>query len=366
MEPAGARAWLRDAVFYEVYPQSFYDSNGDGIGDLPGITAKLDYIRWLGCNALWINPCFVSPFRDAGYDIADYRHVAPRYGTDEDLVQLFRAAHGKGMRVLLDLVPGHTSDEHPWFRESARPQPNAFTNRYIWTDSAWHVPEHLRCVTGRFDRDGNYVTNFFSSQPALNYGFAHITQPWQLPPDHPDCRATRQAIWEVMCFWLDRGCDGFRVDMADSLVKEDDDKKVTAQLWQELRSLLDQTYPATVLASEWSDPARALACGFDVDFYLDHEDNGYHALFRLRESGTGRDISFFGPGGQGDIGLFTADYLRRYEASRNLGSIGFITGNHDTARLRRFLDETGMKLAFAFLFTMPGVPFLYYGDEIGM
>lgn len=114
--------WLHDAVFYEIYPQTFFDSNGDGIGDIPGITAKLPYIASLGCNALWLNPCFVSPFGDAGYDVADYCRVAPRYGTNEDLAALFAAAHDRGMHVLLDLVPGHTSIEHPWFKEAAGPR----------------------------------------------------------------------------------------------------------------------------------------------------------------------------------------------------------------------------------------------------
>ena len=113
-----AATWLKNAVFYEIYPQSFYDSNNDGIGDINGITEKLDYIKDLGCNALWINPCFDSPFKDAGYDVRDYKKVAPRYGTNEDLVNLFEAAHKKGIHVLLDLVAGHTSEEHPWFRES--------------------------------------------------------------------------------------------------------------------------------------------------------------------------------------------------------------------------------------------------------
>ncbi len=116
-------AWLENARFYEVYPQSFADSNGDGIGDIPGITGKLDYIAALGCNALWINPCFDSPFKDAGYDVRDYTQVAPRYGTNDDLIALFEAAHRRGMHVLLDLVPGHTSEEHPWFQASSRPNP---------------------------------------------------------------------------------------------------------------------------------------------------------------------------------------------------------------------------------------------------
>jgi maltose alpha-D-glucosyltransferase/alpha-amylase len=109
--------WLENAVFYEIYPQSFYDTNGDGIGDFEGIIQKLDYIKDLGCNALWINPCFDSPFKDAGYDVRDYKKTAPRYGTNEDLKRLFAEAHRRGIRVLLDLVPGHTSEEHPWFKE---------------------------------------------------------------------------------------------------------------------------------------------------------------------------------------------------------------------------------------------------------
>ncbi|HWQ21838.1 MAG TPA: alpha-amylase family glycosyl hydrolase, partial [Clostridia bacterium] len=149
-------AWLRDAVFYEVYPQSFCDTNGDGIGDIEGIISKLDYIRSLGCNAIWINPCFVSPFKDGGYDVADYKTVAPRYGTNDDLCRLFAAAHASGIRTLLDLVPGHTSDEHPWFQKSLLPFTNEYTNRYIWTDSAWTAPRDFHCVSGRFNRNGNY------------------------------------------------------------------------------------------------------------------------------------------------------------------------------------------------------------------
>lgn len=358
--------WLSDAFFYEVYPQSFCDTNGDGVGDINGITSKLDYISSLGCNALWLNPCFVSPFRDGGYDVADYQMVAPRYGTNDDLYRLFARAHDIGMHVLLDLVPGHTSDQHPWFQQSALPSANPYSNRYIWTDSVWRIPRDLRCVSGNFDRNGNYVVNFFSTQPALNYGFAHITEQWQLPASHPDCLATRDAMKQVMRFWLGQGCDGFRVDMADSLVKNDDGKEATAAIWRDVRTMLDQEYPQAALVSEWSDPVRALAAGFHADFYLDHEDNGYHALFRRTDPATGASASFFGSEGHGDVSIFVQDYLRRYQESRQFGYISFVTGNHDTPRMRRLLDENQLKLAYAFLFTMPGVPFLYYGDEIGM
>lgn len=123
--------WLDNAVFYEIYPQSFNDTNADGIGDFQGIIEKLDYIKELGCNAIWINPCFLSPFGDAGYDVADYCRVAPRYGTNEDLKRVFEEAHKRDMHVLLDLVPGHTSVEHPWFKESMKADRNEFTDRYV-------------------------------------------------------------------------------------------------------------------------------------------------------------------------------------------------------------------------------------------
>ena len=173
-----AATWLSDAVFYEIYPQSFYDSNGDGIGDLNGIREKLDYIKSLGCNSLWINPCYDSPFKDAGYDVRDYRKVAARYGTNEDLIQLFNAAHEKGIRVLLDLVPGHTSEEHPWFLESKKAERNEYSDRYIWTDFWICGAQGMPYISGESERSGAYILNFFKCQPALNYGFLHRTEPW--------------------------------------------------------------------------------------------------------------------------------------------------------------------------------------------
>ncbi|MCH3973395.1 MAG: alpha-amylase family glycosyl hydrolase [Oscillospiraceae bacterium] len=357
--------WLNDAVFYEIYPQSFYDSNGDGIGDINGIAEKLEYIQWLGCNALWINPCFDSPFRDAGYDVRDYKKVAARYGSNEDLYRLFRAAHEKGIHVLLDFVPGHTSEEHPWFRESARPQKNAYSGRYIWTNSAWDIPQPYRFVSGRADRNGSYLINFFSTQPALNYGFGKVTALWQSPCNAPECAATREAMKDVLRFWLDHGCDGFRVDMADSLVKDDDSKKsATGAIWRSVREMLDREYPQAALVSEWSNPQLALSYGFHCDFYLNHPGNGYYTLFRDNENG--RQRSFFSAKGKGDITRFLSDYLPKYRNTRKKGFISFITCNHDTPRMSRDFTPRELALAYSFLFLMPGVPFLYYGDEIGM
>ena len=163
--------WLDNAIFYEIYPQTFRDSNADGIGDFQGILEKLDYVRDLGCNAIWLNPCFASPFGDAGYDVADYYRAAPRYGTNEDLKRLFEEAHRRGIRVLLDLVPGHTSWEHPWFKASMEAERNEFTDRYVWTDDIWERPEGMDCLRGISQRNGACAVNFFSNQPALNYGY---------------------------------------------------------------------------------------------------------------------------------------------------------------------------------------------------
>lgn len=157
-----APEWLNNAVFYEIYPQSFKDTNGDGIGDINGIITKLGYIKELGCNAIWLNPCFQSPFGDAGYDVEDYYTVAPRYGTNADLIHLFDEVHKYGMHIILDLVPGHTSVTHKWFVQSAKAEENEFSDRYIWTDSIWEEPEGMGCIRGISGRDGSCAVNFFT------------------------------------------------------------------------------------------------------------------------------------------------------------------------------------------------------------
>ncbi len=189
--------WLDNAVFYEIYPQSFMDSNSDGIGDFNGITGKLDYIQELGCNSIWMNPCFASPFGDAGYDVADYYRTAPRYGTNDDLKRLFDEVHKRGMHILLDLVPGHTSVEHPWFLESMKAETNAYTDRYVWTDHVWESPEGMGFLRGISGRNGSCAVNFYSCQPALNYGYYKPERPWQQPMDAPGPKATVEALKEI-------------------------------------------------------------------------------------------------------------------------------------------------------------------------
>ena len=363
--------WLSDAVFYEIYPQSFLDTNGDGIGDIPGIIEKLDYILGLGCNALWLNPCFDSPFRDAGYDVRDYKKVAPRYGTNDDLIRLFDEAHRRGMHVLLDLVAGHTSEEHPWFVDSAASADGPYADRYIWTDYCFGNSDGLHFVGGESPRNGCYILNFFKCQPALNYGFLHPTQPWQKGMDDPAPVATREALKDVMRFWLDQGCDGFRVDMAASLVKKDDSTHSgTRAVWREIRAMLDREYPDARLVAEWGWPPEALddGRGFHMDFMLSgYAETGYRPLTRDYENGGCPDNTYFRRDAPDrDIRRFLHDYLPWYEATKGKGYISLITGNHDIRRIGWKLGDKELKLAYAFLFTMPGVPFLYYGDEIGM
>jgi maltose alpha-D-glucosyltransferase/alpha-amylase len=367
-------AWLEDAIFYQVYPQSFYDSNADGIGDLPGLIHKLDYLQSLGVTALWVNPCFDSPFQDAGYDVSDYYRVAPRYGSNEDLRALFTEARQRGMRVLLDLVPGHTSTEHPWFKASSQPRPNAYSDWYIWTGSAWEwdVPGQ-RVVSGFAERDASYLANFFYFQPALNYGFANPdpAKPWQQPVDAPGPRQVRAEMRKVMRFWLEMGASGFRVDMAGSLVKNDPDFREIKRLWQEMRTWLDRKYPEAVLVSEWSNPTVAIAAGFHMDFLLPFGTPGWGTLFRKPYTpGPARDpygFSFFDRSGHGNIREFLDNYLQHYVPTRGRGLIAFPTGNHDvTPRLSISRDAEDIKLIYLMLLAMPGVPFIYYGDEIGM
>jgi maltose alpha-D-glucosyltransferase/alpha-amylase len=357
--------WLRHAVFYQIYPQSFCDTNGDGIGDIPGVIRKLDYVRSLGCNAIWLNPVFVSPFQDAGYDVADYCKVAPRYGTNADLKRLFRVARKKGIRVILDLVPGHTSIQHPWFKESCKPVRNKYWDYYIWTRDCWEQGGGVTTVNGFCDHDGNYVTNFFWCQPALNFGFAKPDpdKPWQRRSDDPAIRPVREEMKKVIRFWLDAGASGFRCDMSASLVKGKGGEKATGQFWREVRAMLDRDYPEAMLVSECSNAPLSIAGGFHVDFLL---HCGFEpSVFRELVGGWG-DPRFFERTGGGDPSVLRdvyADFLRR---TKSKGYMAFITGNHDVFRIRKRRTIRDVELVFAFVLTMPGVPFIYYGDEIGM
>jgi maltose alpha-D-glucosyltransferase/alpha-amylase len=359
----GPRSWLRDAVLYQIYPQSFADANGDGIGDLAGVVDRLDYLAWLGVTAIWLNPCFVSPFRDAGYDISDYFTIAPRYGTNDDLVRLVEQARRREIRVMLDLVVGHTSDQHPWFLAAAD---DPGDDRYIWS------PEPTpSTVAGPGRRGGYFVKNFYPCQPALNFGYARPdpAEPWRQRVDDPAPQANRAMIRDVMAYWLGLGVAGFRCDMAYSLVKDDPDRAETAGVWREVRAWLDREHPTAALLSEWGQPTQALAAGFHADFYLHFNGPVLRSLWDDR-TGTVRDPAeppsppLLDPLGQGSLDTFTAAWTSVVGAD---GLVILPSANHDFTRLAA-TGRTAEQLAaaFALLLTLPTVPAIYYGDEIGM
>ncbi|MFT3875370.1 MAG: alpha-amylase family glycosyl hydrolase [Propioniciclava sp.] len=366
-------AWLADGVIYEIYPQSFADSNGDGIGDLRGVMEHLDYLSWLGVDTLWFNPCFASPFRDAGYDVSDYLRIAPRYGTNDDLVALVGAAKDRGIRVLLDLVAGHTSIEHPWFQHSANTPGD---DRYIWSarPGAGFVPSPG-------SRPGWYLKNFFDEQPALNFGYARLdpSEPWRQLPTEAGPQANEQALKDIIAFWLDRGVAGFRVDMAFSLVKDDPDLSATTALWSRVAAWVHEHYPDAALLPESDENVIATAGvrgGFDADFSLVIQRE-HSALFNDGTAGVlpwqdQAEPCYFDPHAEEADGLAA---LRRYLDlwQARLDEVGpgrlvvLPSADHDFTRLAGDgRTEQELAAAFTFLLTWGTVPSIYYGDEIGM
>ena len=353
--------WYENALFYEVYPISYKDTNGDGLGDLKGISSKLEYIKSLGFNSLWLNPFYLSPFMDGGYDVQDYFKVDPRFGTMNDFKNLIKKAHKLDMHIIIDLVPGHTSEKNELFLKSASPKRNKYSDMFIWNGNIWDYERPYILISGRHNRNASYMVNFFSCQPALNYGFKEIKYPWQLSYKDPKTFIVREYIKSVMLFWLDKGADGFRVDMADSLVKDDDDKEATIEVWNSIIPDVKKKYPDCFLVSEWSNPNRSLRAGFDSDFVLEHNDNFFHYLVRAKNTG---DIPVL-KGGNQDI--FRESLIRHIdEARNNNGYISIISGNHDTGRIASYLNDNELRNFYLMQYTLPGIPFLYYGDEIGL
>jgi len=371
--------WLNHAVIYQIYPQSFSDSNGDGIGDLQGIVDRLNYIESLGVDAIWLNPFFVSPFNDAGYDVADYYQVAPRYGTNEDFKSLCDVAHERGIKVIFDLVIGHCSWENEWFMASGQEDRNTYSDWFIWTNSVWApAPQGLEVIRGYLPRMGGYVTNFYVSQPAFNFGFAvpDPHYPWQQPMDAEGPMAVRAEVKKIIAHWFDLGADGFRADMALSLVKGDPDGRFSAKVWQDINGWVQKEYPEAVCIAEGGNPAIAIGQGlFHIDFCLPWRMPSYNSLFRKDASNEGGSVpgtdvfgfSVFDESGHGNIQEFMTDFERHYADVKETGFISIPVGNHDFhPRISSGRDEAGILQAFLFSFTMPGVPTLYYGDEIGM
>lgn len=366
--------WLKSAVIYHVYPSTYADSDGDGIGDLEGIRSRLGYIKSLGFNTIWMSPVFKSEFEDGGYDITDFYMVDPRFGTNQQLVDLISEAHSKGMKVCLDLVAGHTSDKHPWFRQSCSADTSLqYSNYYIWNDDKAELPtdNFVKCDV---PRNGNFQKNYFDIQPALNYGYASPdpSKPWQQSTDAPGPRAVKQEIKNIMDFWMSKGADGFRCDMAPSLIKGDDmNYTANKQLWQEFRRWVDENHPGCILISEWSQPSNAIDAGFHIDLIIHNKfgNDMYRPLF-CHTSNDGKTVTpcFFDKAGNGQVDAFVKRYTEQYIATCGKGFASMPNCSHDIWRINRFDRNTPdeLKTAMTFFLTLPGVPIVYYGEEIGM
>lgn len=386
-------SWLSDAVVYQIYPSSFQDTDGNGIGDLKGIENRLEYIKSIGVTTVWLNPIFVSGWTDGGYDVIDFYKVDPRFGTNTDLVNLVNKAHSLGLKLVLDLVAGHSSDQCEWFKQ-AQEAPNLhYSDYYIWpsfmpedTTPAPKPGEQLdyaalmntnagilrKFVKTDAPRGPYFIKNFFDTQPALNFGFANPdpSHPWEQAVDAPGPQAMRRELKNIISFWMDKGVDGFRVDMAASLVKNDFDKAATIKLWKEdLSKWFDETYPEGVLIAEWFNPSQSIKAGFDIDFFCHDGQYNYSTLFFYNNRNAATPAKpYFDKAGAGELKTWYDLYTYQYDAVKGKGYVSMPTGNHDFNRVctdgRTTPEE--LKVAMTFFLTMPGVPFIYYGDEIGL
>ncbi|MET0220492.1 MAG: alpha-amylase family glycosyl hydrolase [Tardiphaga sp.] len=363
---SAASVWWQAGTIYQIYPRSFQDSNGDGIGDLTGIIGRLPYLRQLGVDAIWLSPIFPSPMADFGYDIADYVGVDPIFGTLDDFDALVAAAHEHGLKLILDLVPNHTSDQHPWFLESRASRENPKRDWYIWRDPKpdGSAPTNWMSEFGgsawAYDvqTEQYYYHAFLDRQPDLN---------WRNP-------AVRNAIYEVMRFWMRRGVDGFRVDVIWHLIKDEEfrdnpanpnfhtgrppheavlplyttDRPETLDVVTEMRKVIDE-FEDRVLIGEVYLPLERLVAYYGKDL------SGAHLPFNF--------ALLSAPWNAPAI----ADLIARYEAALPLGAWpNWVLGNHDRPRVATRVGTAQARVAAMLLLTLRGTPTLYYGDEIGM
>lgn len=381
--------WWQTAVFYQIYPRSFADGNGDGIGDLTGIMARLDYLKDLGVDALWLSPHYPSPQFDCGYDVADYTGVAPEYGTLDDFKRFLDGAHARGLRVILDLVLNHTSDQHPWFVASRSSRDNPKRDWYIWRDgkprggppnnwvstfggSAWEYDPATRQY---------YYHYFFKQQPDLN---------WRNP-------AVQAAMFNAVRFWLDMGVDGFRLDAIGTLFEQPGlpDSPATPSP----RDLF-QAWHSGVTATE---PAEVIEARLKAMFQYQVDQPGVHDVLRALRAlvdeyddrvlvGETDDIAYHGNGNDELHLVFNFPLMRtrrltpawaRANQAARLAALNAVTpfgawpcntlGNHDVPRVYSHFgdgdasrDDALARLSLALTLTLRGTPFLYNGEEIGM
>ena len=366
--------WLKKAAIYHIYPSTYMDSDGNGIGDLEGIRSKLDYIKSVGFNCIWLSPCFQSEWEDGGYDISDYYKVDPRFGTNEDLKRLLDDAHSKGIKVLLDLVAGHTSNKHPWFKESAKAERNQYSDYYIWTNGKPAEKPDKKFVDNDLPRNGYFMKNYFDIQPALNYGYysPKAGNEWEQEYNAPGPTAVRAELKKIIAYWCDMGADGFRVDMAQSLVKGDSKNRDGVQrLWSDIFEWYNKAYPENIMLSEWSNPQQSLSAGFNIDLLIHNGLGGkvYRPLVCETTDKMAPTKCYFSRKGEGNITKAIKIYTEIYNTYRKIGGYASMpTCSHDIWRLSRMNRSTPeeQKVAITFFLTLPTPPIVYYGEEIGM
>jgi maltose alpha-D-glucosyltransferase/alpha-amylase len=374
--------WYKDAVIYQLHVRTFCDSNGDGIGDFVGLTQRLDYLQELGTNTIWLLPFYPSPLRDDGYDIADYTTVHPSYGTLDDFKAFLTAAHNRGLRVIIEMVMNHTSDQHPWFQEARSSQDNPKRDWYVWSDSDTKY-QGVRIIfidteLSNWSWDpvskSYYWHRFFSHQPDLNF-------------DNP---AVFEAMWEIMRFWLDMGVDGFRLDAVPYLVEREgtscENLPETHAVIKEVRKRLDQFYPGRMLlaeANQWPADVRAYfgdGDEFHAAFHFPLMPRMFMAV-KLEDRKPIIEILDQTPpipeNCQWCIFLRNHDELTLEmvtDVERDYMYDEYATDKTMRINLgiRRRLapmmenDRRRIELLNGLLMSMPGTPIVYYGDEIGM
>jgi len=400
--------WWQTGVIYQVYPRSFQDTDGDGVGDLKGITARLDYLKGLGVDALWISPIYPSPMADFGYDVSDYMGVDPLFGTMEDFDALLAAAHAKGLRVILDFVPNHTSDQHPWFVESRSSRTSAKRDWYLWHDAAapgddWK-PGHERLPNNWMSNFGGpawtwdegtqqfYLHSFLKEQPDLNWRNAEV----------------RAAMYAAMRFWLDKGVDGFRMDVLWLLVKDiyfqsnpanpeyfdgqHDVKRVLPVFNADRPETLEIVGEMRAVMAEYGDSLSATA-GLSTESSQGRESSGQedkevagHGSSRVLIGEIylplDRLVRYYGSGPQlsgADLPFnfqliqtrwaadAIAEVITKYEGLLPAGAWpNYVLGNHDQPRLASRIGKQQVRAAAMLLLTLRGTPTMYYGDELGM
>ena len=390
-----AKQWWQTGVIYQVYPRSFQDTDGDGVGDLRGITARLDYLKGLGVDAVWVSPIYPSPMADFGYDVSDYTGVDPLFGTIEDFDALLAAAHAKGLRVILDFVPNHTSEQHPWFVESRSSRASAKRDWYLWHDAAMPGDDWR---PARERMPNNWTSNFGGSAWTWDEGtqqfYLHsfLTEQPDLNWRNPEVRA---AMYAAMRFWLDKGVDGFRMDVLWLLIKDkyfrdnppdtangggtrmllphNADQPETLEIVAEMRAVMDAYGPTIGEAKGASSRVLIGEIYLPLERLVRYYGTARRSIALARDPGmrpqlSGADLPF-------NFHLIQtrwaadafAEVIRTYEELLPEGAWpNYVLGNHDQSRLATRIGTQQARAAAMLLLTLRGTPTMYYGDELGM